>query len=70
MIEVFNTKVCLVHEKEAFGCNEELASWGQRARNIAKINSTHAHSSKSRPDLCGWELLHRSCVAEVTTCAG
>ena len=41
------------------------ASWGQRAGNIARSNSTHGHSSKSHFDLCGWGVLHRSCVAEV-----
>ena len=41
------------------------ASWGQRAENIARSNSTHGHSRESHFDLCGWELLHRSCVAEV-----
>ena len=38
--EDLNRKVCLAHEKGGFGYNEELAIWGQRARNIAGINST------------------------------
>ena len=66
MVEFFNRQDCLVHEREGFGCNDGLASWGQKARNIARSSSTHGHSRESHFDLCGWELLHRSCVAELT----
>ena len=66
MMVLFNRKGYLAHGKGGFGCNKELASWGQRAWNITRMNSAHGHSSKSHLDCCGWEVLHRSCVAEAT----
>lgn len=58
MMEIFNRKCYLVHERKA--------SVGTRSWRVGAKSTEHTRvQQQSHIDLCGWVVLHRSCVAEV-----